>query len=185
MKAFHGDQKIKDLYLNRVLEHRKLDEITKGVYFQDGLPGKRRMCAVGCTIHSSNHNAYEEELGIPDWLARVEDVIFEGLPSERSKIWPEQFLSAVNVGSDLEKVRTPFCIIILEHSLKSLKVIDQSEAAVREMIRLHKSKEYFSIEYWLAWSVAAAAARSAGAGGLESAYEYLADELLKLIREIE
>jgi len=34
-------------------------------------------CAVGCTIHSSKHSDYELELGLPSWLAYLEDGIFE------------------------------------------------------------------------------------------------------------
>lgn len=55
MKSFHNDQKIKTKYLARVRAHQKADEIIKGQYWEDG-----KGCAVGCTLHSSNHNAYEK-----------------------------------------------------------------------------------------------------------------------------
>ena len=50
MKAFFNDEKIKEVYLQRVTEHEKADEIIKGQYWENG-----KGCAVGCTIHSSNH----------------------------------------------------------------------------------------------------------------------------------
>ena len=83
MKAFHNDEKIKKKYLSRLRAHQKADEIVKGFYWEMG-----KGCAVGCTIHSSDHGAYETELGIPRWLAKLEDRIFEGLPNGRAKKWP-------------------------------------------------------------------------------------------------
>src|ERR1700730_6830463 len=99
MKSFHNDPKIKAKYLKRVKDHFKADEIVKGKYWENG-----KGCAVGCTIHDSNHKLYETELGIPEWLARVEDTIFEGLPNERAKLWPEQFLKAIKPGKNLNKI---------------------------------------------------------------------------------
>jgi hypothetical protein len=62
--AFHGDPAIKAFYLGRVRAHRKADEIRHGFYWQGG-----KGCAVGCTLHSNSHTAYEDELGIPRILA--------------------------------------------------------------------------------------------------------------------
>ena len=101
MKAFHDDQKIKDKYLKRVADHQAADEIIKGDYWtRDG-----KGCAVGCTIHGSSHAAYETELGIPKWIAHLEDRIFEGLPIARAKQWPKEFLLTITPGQDLEKVK--------------------------------------------------------------------------------
>ncbi len=83
MQAYHNKPEIKETYLQRVRAHKAADEIIKGTYWEDG-----KGCAVGCTIHDSDHSRYEAELGIPEWLARVEDVIFEGLPNRRASLWP-------------------------------------------------------------------------------------------------
>ena len=56
MRAFHGDPKVKTKYLKRVRAHRAADQIIHGTYWEDG-----KGCAVGCTIHSSDHAAYETE----------------------------------------------------------------------------------------------------------------------------
>lgn len=71
--AFHGDKAIKAKYLARVKAHAEADEIIHGTYWEKG-----KGCAVGCTIHSEKHSAYETELGMPIILARLEDRIFEG-----------------------------------------------------------------------------------------------------------
>jgi hypothetical protein len=150
LRAFHNKKSVKTLYVNRVKAHRSADEIVKGQYWIGG-----KGCAVGCTIHSSIHNAYETELGIPEWLARVEDAIFEGLPDSSAMSWPEKFLSSIKVGANLEKVKVPFLIYVLQRALKSVgkpefdekafpyvgEVQKQARIAVKEMIRLHKKGE--------------------------------------------
>jgi hypothetical protein len=106
--AYHNDPAIKEKYLARVRAHAAADEIAHGYYWKGG-----KGCAVGCTIHGSNHVKYETELGIPRILAKLEDGIFESLENGRSKAWPEQFLSAVAVGSDLSLVWPKFAIWLL------------------------------------------------------------------------
>ncbi len=125
MKAFHNDIEVQNKYLARVLDHAIADEIIKGQYWTNG-----KGCAVGCTIHSSNHSAYETELGVPQWLARLEDTIFEGLSNESAKLWPVEFLAAINIGADLDKIKVPMLIFIVEEARqhttneKSLAAID-------------------------------------------------------------
>lgn len=135
MKAFHNDINVKTKYVNRVLAHFEADQIIKGRYWSEG-----RGCAVGCTIHSSNHAAYEAELGIPKWLAKVEDDIFEGLPDERSMVWPSEFLNVIHVGADLDKALAPFMIFALESTLDKFdhKKNPHVLESVMEVIRLYK-----------------------------------------------
>ena len=90
--AYHSNPAIRKEYLQRVIDHRAADQISKGRYWEDG-----KGCAVGCTIHSGNHASYEKELGIPSELAYLEDFIFEDLPNARAMMWPEQFLAAIPV----------------------------------------------------------------------------------------
>ena len=109
--AYHGDPKIKRKYLARVRAHRKADELVKGRYWESG-----KGCAVGCTVHSSSHAAYETELGIPRELARLEDQIFERLDNGASKAWPEAFLQAPRVGADLSMVWPSFALWLLSEA---------------------------------------------------------------------
>lgn len=108
MRSFHNDLAIKEKYLSRVRQHRLADEIIQGIYWENG-----KGCAVGCTLHSSNHCAYENELGIPKLIARLEDAIFEKLPLERAKIWPEEFLDSIYIGSNLSEIWNKFAIWLL------------------------------------------------------------------------
>ena len=98
--AFHGDPKIKQKYLDRVRKHREADQLVQGYgYWEDG-----KGCAVGCTLHSGKHSDYPRLLGIPEVLSYLQDRLFEGLPVEEARAWPEAFYSAIKEGSDLELV---------------------------------------------------------------------------------
>jgi len=108
MKAFHGDDSIKAKYVMRVRNHEIADEIVKGKYWEGG-----KGCAVGCTIHSSEHADYETELGIPRIIARLEDGIFENLPNELAKTWPRRFLESIKVGADLSRVWDEMAVWVL------------------------------------------------------------------------
>lgn len=103
LRAFHGKAKIKEKYLRRVRRHQRADEIIHGIYWDDG-----KGCAVGCTIHSSDHFGYESQLGIPLLIAHLEDKIFEGLDNSTAKGFPFRFLEAIPVGADLSLVAPKF-----------------------------------------------------------------------------
>src|SRR5437660_7772104 len=100
MRAYHGKEKVKREYVNRVRAHRDADELIQGYsYWSDG-----KGCAVGCTVHSHDYGEYERELGIPRTVDRLEDGIFEGLPAAEARLWPERFLEAIAPGADLQQV---------------------------------------------------------------------------------
>jgi len=106
--SFHGDEKIKEKYIERLRQHRIADEIVQGIGFEKG-----KGCAIGCTLNNYSHAAYEVELGIPRILAKLEDRIFEGLSVEESKDFPINFLTAIPVGRDLKHVYKHFFIWML------------------------------------------------------------------------
>lgn len=110
--AFHGDPKIKAKYLRRVRKHERADEIMHGRYWENG-----KGCAVGCTLHSANHAAYETELGIPQTLARLEDALFEGQTNGAAKAFPARFLKAIKPGADLSRVSWQFLYWLLTEEL--------------------------------------------------------------------
>jgi hypothetical protein len=199
MKAFLGKQSIKDKYIKRVHDHFLADDLIKGTYWENG-----KGCAVGCTIHSSDHNKYEKLLGIPEWLARLEDCIFEELPNSLAKEWPERFLSSINVGSDLEKIKTSFTIFILESCLDSMnkckfnkknnpdvsKALETSKDAILQMIKCHKERldtsaaeSAASAARSAAWSAESAERSAAWIAERSAAHEKYADKLIELIKD--
>ena len=215
MLAFNGTITKKD-FVKELKKHQKLDAFTKGVYWNDG-----KGCAVGCSLKSisdlkkikiqkDDHSLYEKHLGVPEWLARLEDTLFEGMSVEKSKSWPVDFALAINEGADLEKVKTPFVIMILEHSLESLDktkfdvdkwpqvkaAIEGSRAAVTQMIDAQKSGDKEKIEAARSAEGAARSAESAARSArsaegaawsarsaASAAYDYYADRLLEMLKE--
>jgi len=103
MQAYHNQQSVKDKYVNRVRAHRQADNLIQGLGWEDG-----KGCSVGCTFEAYDHSRGPVEIGVPEWLMRLNDAIFEGLPKDKAKLWPERFLGAINIGADLETVKSPF-----------------------------------------------------------------------------
>ena len=177
MEAFHNDPSIKEEYITRLNEHYQADEIIQGKYWENG-----KGCAVGCTIHSYIHNKYESELGIPEDIAHLQDIIFEGLPNKLAKQFPLEFLSSINVGADLKNVKNLFMIWVLTDSKYGVikyadnkKIVqDISDAFSRDMVTPVSVEEWkelsnnantalYSGSYYAAAAVSAAAAVASAA----------------------
>ena len=173
MKAFHGDPKVKEKYLARVKAHQKADQIVQGHYWDRG-----RGCAVGCTIHGQDHQAYETKLGIPIQLAYLQDWIFEELPSKEAKDFPVDFLESIPVGEDLKPVLHRFLYWLLVDPEDGViqYAQDEEEEQVKEAIlsvadlysRVMKGQEVTNEQWSAAWA-AAWAARDAAWAASEAA----------------
>ena len=187
MQAFHNDEKIKAKYITRLKAHYDADEIVKGVYWEHG-----KGCAVGCTIHSSSHAAYETELGIPAALARLEDSIFEGLPNADAKEFPLRFLNAINVGADLSLVTDKFLHWLLVDGEHGVIKYVKNKKIMRDVADLYTRKitsDAGSRQEWCyadyadaadayvadAYADAASAADAADAAAYAAAYADAAD----------
>ena len=105
------------------------------------------------------------ELGIPRLLARLEDGIFEGLPFEVAKEWPEKFLEAINVGADLSDVWPKFAVWLLtdkDHGVIKFSKNDMQRNAIQTISDLYKRyKEVTKKEWQYAAAAAAAYANAA------------------------
>ncbi len=121
---------MKEQYLDRVKAHRKADEIIKGEYWVNG-----KGCAVGCTIHSHDHGAYETELGIPVQIAHLQDWLFENLPNGEAKDFPVDFLESIPVGADLRLVLPKFVHWLLVDPENGVIQYAQGEEEEEEKVR--------------------------------------------------
>ena len=173
--AFHGKQEIKEKYLNRVIEHRKADNIIKGTYWKNG-----KGCAVGCTLETNNkdniHKLMEIKLGIPEELARTEDWLFENLGNGQAELFPEEFLGSIRVGADLSKVCRKFKLEIqrmnLKLQIKQSNKFPELKKIYKEVIQAIKNViKILEMNYY-----AAESARSAESAA-ESAAEYAAESV--------
>jgi hypothetical protein len=182
LRAFHGDPAIKAKYIARVRQHRLAEHLTKGIGWE---PETQRGCAIGCCLEAYDHSRYPIELGLPEWLARLEDAIFEGLPVAEAQAWPEAFLEAIHPGADLELVRHKLALrridrlIALQqsnlgkHREEIDAVIQQTIAALMQVRRCHEAEiggdtcdvsaaaESAAAAWAAAWAAAESAARSA------------------------
>jgi hypothetical protein len=122
--SFHGDEAIKQKYLMRVRKHRLANQIVKGVHRWKHEKGS----AVGCTLHSYNYWAYEDELGIPNQLACIEDNLFRLLANDQAQLFPEQFLEAIQVGVDPYPAFWKFMLFVLLDAENGLMAISHHEA---------------------------------------------------------
>jgi predicted metal-dependent phosphoesterase TrpH len=121
--------------VRRVKAHQEADNIIQGQGWSEG-----KGCAVGCTLENYAHSQYPIELGLPEWLAHLQDAIFEGLPRAEAKAFPLQFLEAIPVGVYLEAVRHKLAVLRLSSLLVNLnggnvKVKD----AINQVIEYHKA----------------------------------------------
>ena len=197
--AYHNDPKIKHKYLSRVRAHRKADELISGTYWEDG-----KGCAVGCTIHGSDHSRYLDELGIPVEIAYLEDAIFEGLPNGQALKWPEAFLSAIRPGVDLSMVWPKFAYWLLvdeKHGVVRFSKEEKDvEDAINQVAGLYKQwidedvkpnqRKWDAawnaawIAAWAAENAAGAAARAAaGAAARAAHWQTMSQKLIKLLKE--
>jgi hypothetical protein len=119
--TYRGDPDLKARLVTDMRAHREQDRLIRGDYFtEDG-----RGCAVGCTVADALaaeegmpltewalngrphewHSEWARVTGLPEWLAHLDDYLFESLPVEVSKDWPVRLLEAVPVGVDLRAAR--------------------------------------------------------------------------------
>ena len=193
MISYHNDKKLKTSIVKEMKLHQKQDRFIKGSYSK--INGGFHGCAVGCAIDSmnkvlkkeyayDNHVNFEEAIGVPEWLARLSDTLFEGLPSRENSQFAVDFLKAIPVGIDLEPIKWHFCSFILSENIErvlKLKIDDELKekvvSAIRQCLAVHENA--IKTGGWdesaarsaesAAWSAARSAAGSAAGSAAWSA----------------
>jgi hypothetical protein len=157
--TFQNDTKLKEYMVEETIAHRKADRLIKGTYADDDSDSFKG-CAVGCAIESlnkklgtdyshSNHSVLADNGLYPEWLARLEDTLFEGLPTAESQTWPERFTKAIPVGvsfESLEKVKWQFSAYLMKENIERVLTLDidatikeQVLTAIRGVLALHEN----------------------------------------------
>lgn len=164
--SFHGKQENKDAVLADIAKHEEMDAYIKGVYWDEI---QQKGCAIGCLIKSGNHADYEEKFGIPKWLARLEDRIFEGLDIKESKKWPRRFMEAMPIGMDGKYFDAVFRYIAIKRIDSTPEIVDEAcKQAVANIRQLHVTNEQDSA-VWSAASLAASSAARANSAASSAA----------------
>ena len=189
MLAYHNDPALKAALLAEVRRHEEADRIIAGSYgnFSDGK--EFRGCAVGCSLHSlglvrghsldtSDHMLFETEAGVPVILARLQDIIFEGLLPEDRREFPRRFWESINPGADLSTVGWKFLYWLLTQS--GLGAYDHPlvRKAVKECADVLAPLTNGEL---VENSAAESAARSAASAARSAAWRKMADKLIELL----
>lgn len=115
MRAFLGDSSVKSQYIKQIKKQIRSGEVLRGHYpAWNGNSGTPVGCTIQCSVNT--HKQFEQQLGIPESLAYLEDEIFQGLPDQRAATWPRDFLEAIPVGADLSKVWHYFAAWLIRDS---------------------------------------------------------------------
>ena len=162
MMSFFGSQCLRDAVVERVREHQRLDQIAQKFYW-DGSKG----CAIGCVLHSGEYMAFEQQLGLPVFLAYLDEHIFENLPLGEAKAWPLRFIEAVPVGVDLELVFPRFMHWLLSETDGVRKYADARTGPILDMLVAMYARRIEGIPFdvaaaWAAGDAAGAAGDAAG-----------------------
>jgi len=173
MRAFINTEVSRDQLIASLRGHREADRIIPGRYWGNG-----KGCAVGCSIHDfrpgeeSNHSLYPILFGIPESLARLQDVLFEGLLADLRPDWPLRFFEAIQEGADLSRVEPAFLLRVQERNRERVQTLDLP-AYLRDKVTAAIDLALSYLRHWrdtgerheglrsAAWSVAWLAASSA------------------------
>ena len=157
--AYHGNLAVKSKYVCRMKAHVDADEIVRRVYW-DG----NRGCAVGCTVHSDDHGAYETELGMPEWFAHLEETRYSRACPRRPRAGSHWICSPPYQWGLQHGIRLyhEFCVFLLRDVCKFNRDASPEVAdAVDAIIRLHVQWITAEDHVWLtARSAADVAAQS-------------------------
>ena len=191
--AFFGEPKLKATVLERLHEHRRLDQIVQQVYWEGG-----RGCHLGCLTHDNDnsHEATERMFGIPLRVAYWLEAVFEGLPTDKCAAWVTDSIDAIPVGADLSLAHHHLAVWLLGPEGPSAKgnahpLVTDAVAQVRDMHHALANGEVIDAAAWsAAWSAAGSAesaARSAAWSAARSAagsaaWESIAAKSLDIFR---
>lgn len=156
MLSYHNDENLKKLIVCEMRKHQEQDQLVKDTYCREE-GGKFKGCAVGCAIDSinialgkryrnSDHKVFEVALGIPEWLAHIQDYLFEHLPIGDNSQFAVDFLEAIPVGVNLDPVKWKFCFFLMRENIERVlsfscmpgMIREKSLSAIRAVIALHE-----------------------------------------------
>ena len=133
--SFKNDPTIKESLIQRMDKHIELDELVQKATGQDG-----KGCTVWCALNNGdlkagyNHEAFESVLGLPEWLARLHDTIYEGLEVKDSKWFSKEWVRAVPVGVNLDIIKWKFCVFILKENIERVLLLDIDEKLKKQIV---------------------------------------------------
>jgi len=164
LKTWHSDPDLKARTMARAATHIAADLLRHGE--TGNVIGGERGCSVSCTVGTYDHGRYPDELGLPVWLAQLQDRIYESLPVDERGLdinWTLDFLGAVPVGIDADRALAPILVRILTEIALPAVTVDYGgvRAAILQVIdalRGHGDLEAARVAIQVAWGAAGGAA---------------------------
>jgi hypothetical protein len=175
-------------FLEAAKAHYAADMLIKGTYADEEAENFKG-CSVGCFLHSAfpkksvtaisemsnKHALVAKHYGYPEWLALLQDTVFEGLPNGESAKWHVQLaesIAALPADVDWGLVLHRVHVGILRVSYQTAGTAQEAVKAVLDLHERAANGDVVSDELWsAAWRAAESAARSAAWRAAESAAE--------------
>jgi hypothetical protein len=168
--------------LEQAKAHYAADMLLKGTYANDDA-GSFKGCSVGCHLFhiypelnayeiddlANKHKIVADYYGYPEWLALLQDTMFEGLPDGDNRKWHVQLAEAIasrNGSINWQETLHRVHIAILRISYKTA---GEAQEVVQRVIDLHEAAMRGEPSDEAAWSAAESAARSAARSAAWSA----------------
>lgn len=143
--SFNNDPALKALHVEQAERHAALDMLAAGTY-GEGEGAAFRGCSVGCFAHDiapdshDHHEVVAAARGLPVWLIRLQDAMFEGLPPADRAVFHTELARAIPVGVDLAPVPHLIAVarvdrlIRTQHGLRTQPLPEDVAAAIDQVI---------------------------------------------------
>lgn len=170
MLSYHNDPAVKAAHIAQAERHAAQDMLLEGTYGMTTSDGFRG-CSVGCFAHDIDpttddyHALVAVAAGWPEWLVRLSDTLFEGLPAGEREAFHVELRRRVPVGVDLEPVRHAIGVARMDRLIEQQGAApdapykEQVLAALRQVRAYHEAPTESARS--AAWSAARSAAESA------------------------
>lgn len=171
MLSFHNDRSIKTRYLDRI--DAALAAGRLGLW-RDWESDHAYPVSLTLDDKDSDYSWYRRDLGLPEWLAVIEDELFSVMPQDRASTWPRDFLTALPVGVSEDRldaqVRAPFIAALLEASLQSFvrAKFPDLNACISAAIQLWRRDDLFGLGWYRDAAAVSQEARRVTPDGLTS-----------------
>jgi len=107
MIAFKGDTLIRKAVKDRVKECKDAGKLKKFLEWDDVL---KEGGIVGCMLGFYDPDAFESEIGLPNWLGHCADRIFNGLPQAQAVLFPDALIDAIKKDAEMDPMKGHFLL---------------------------------------------------------------------------
>ena len=146
-KTWSKTKKVK--YLKLAKQHREADRFLQGSWIEKGKgeAGMHRGCFYGCIMQRKEDvlSSASKTMGLPEWIVRVSEKIFEGLPKDLAKEFPVKLLEAIPTTADTTQMWKDWHYTVLmdkKHGqYKNCGDNEECKKAIKQCADLFKDEE--------------------------------------------